>query len=114
MPGRSGSPDAQFRAVARGCESVGGTPGAALDALAGQLGEGEKGTFIVVQNMRPDQFFTAAQQDRLAALLAARRRAQETGGVMEPAEEVELESLVEAELEGAARRAAAMIDELRS
>jgi hypothetical protein len=103
-----------FRAAARGHESVGNTPGAALDALACQLSDRDANTFVVVQNMRPDEFFTAAQQDRLSELLAVRRAAQQGGRQLDTADEAELELLVQAELDGAARRAAAMIQELRS
>ncbi len=113
-PERSGGTVARFRAATRGHESVGNTPGAALDALAGQLNDQEAGSFVIVQNLRPDEFFTAAQQDRLLALLAGRREAQQRGRDLEPVEEAELELLVQAELDGAARRAAAMIQELRS
>ena len=64
-----GSPDTKFRASTRKRESIGPTAGAALDALANQLGESESGTLIVIQNLRPDEFFTAAQQQRLSELL---------------------------------------------
>jgi hypothetical protein len=110
-PGTSGG---LFRAAARGHESVGPTPGAALDALAEQLGEQETNTLIVVQSTHPDQFFTSDQQRRLGELLAERRAALDVGQTMNPAAAAELESLVDAELHGATRRAAAMIDELRS
>jgi hypothetical protein len=109
-----GSPNGTFRAAARGHETVGRTPGAALDALAEQLDETQANTLIVVQNMRPDEFFTAAQQHRLSELLAKRRQALDVGRQMDPGENAELESLIDAELDGATRRAAALIGELRS
>jgi len=109
-----GSADATFRAAGRGHESVGPTPGAALDSLAEQLDENEANTLIVVQNMRPDEFFNAAQQQRLAELLTKRRSALDAGREMDPPDKVELEALIDAELEGATRRAAAMVSELRS
>ncbi len=93
---------------------MGRTPGAALDALAEQLDETEGNTLIVVQGMRPDEFFTAQQQQRLADLLAQRRTALDEGRQLGPAEAAELEALVETELDGATRRAAAMISEIRS
>jgi hypothetical protein len=93
---------------------VGSTPGAALDSLAEQLDENEANTLIVVQNMGPDEFFNAAQQHRLAELLAKRRSALDAGREMEPVDKVELEALIDAELDGATRRAAAMISELQS
>jgi hypothetical protein len=108
------SANTRFRAAVRGLETVGRTPGAALDALAEQLDENEGNTLIVVQGMRPDEFFTARQQQRLAELLAQRRTALDDGRQLTPAEEAELEALVAAELDGAAGRAAAMVSELRS
>jgi hypothetical protein len=109
-----GSASGTFRAATRGHESVGQTPGAALDALASQLNEHDADTLIVVQNLRPDKFFTTAQQKRLSELLESRRTALDSGREMDPAESVELESLIDEELEAATRRAEAMIDELRS
>ncbi|HWE00808.1 MAG TPA: hypothetical protein VG326_00260 [Tepidisphaeraceae bacterium] len=110
----SGSPTRSFRAATRGRESVGSTPGAALDALAEQLDETEANMLIIVQNMRPDEFFTAAQQQQLGELLAKRRTALDTGKEMEPAEKAKLETLIDAELDAATSRAATMINELRS
>ena len=109
-----GSVDAAFRAAARGRESIGRTPGAALDALTAQLDENEANTLIVVQSMRPDEYFTAAQQQRLTELLARRRSALDSASEMDAADKAELEVLIDAELEGATRRAAAMVSELRS
>ena len=40
-----------------------------MDALAAQLDQSEAGTLIVVQQMRPDRFFTADQQQRLDELM---------------------------------------------
>jgi hypothetical protein len=113
-PERPALPHSQFRAAARGRESVGSTPGSALDALAGQLDESETNSFVVVQNLRPDEYFTAAQQQRLGELLAARRHAQDQGKELEPAVQAELEALIEVELEGATKRTAAMLKELQS
>src|SRR5438105_3689279 len=91
-----GSASTRFRAVSRGRESVGPTPGAALDSLAKQLNPQESNTLIVVQNMSPDEFFTAAQQQRLHHLLALRRLALDAGREMDPAEKAELEELIDA------------------
>ncbi len=67
-----------------------------------------------MQNMHPDEFFTAAQQQRLAELLTSRRAALDAGRAMAYADTIELAALIDSELEGAARRAAAMVSELRS
>ena len=108
LPETPGSPSTRFRAVARTAESTGDTPGAALDALTQQVGESETGTMVVIQELRPDQFFTAAQQNRLGELMALWRAARDAGTALAPEQQAELESLVDAELEGATRRAAAM------
>jgi hypothetical protein len=106
-------PNAAFRAAARNRQSVGRTPGAALDALTQQLDESETQTMIVLQSLKPDEFFTAAQQQRLQQLLARQRDSREgTGPALSAEERSELESLVDAELDGAAARAAAMVREL--
>lgn len=88
-----------YRAVAGDKESTGRTAGEALDALASQLEDAESGTLVIVQNHKADQFFNAAQQERLTALMQLRN-----DGNLSLEEESELESLVEAELDGARRR----------
>ena len=109
-----GSPESAFRASGRNHQAVGHTPGAALDGLTRQLSDADTGTLIVVQNMRPDQFFTAAQQARLTELMAKWRNARDSGGTLDPVEQAELEALVDAELEGSGFRAEAMANELLS
>jgi predicted exporter len=113
-PENPGDLNGSFRAAARGRESMGPTAGAALDALGEQLNEEERNTLIIVQSMRPDEYFPAHQRQRLTELLAKRRAAMDAGGQMDSLESAELESLIDAELEGATRRAAAMVGELRS
>ncbi|HZT56992.1 MAG TPA: hypothetical protein VFA21_00055 [Pyrinomonadaceae bacterium] len=98
----------RYRAVAGDKESTGRTAGEALDALASQLADDEAGTLVIVQNRKADQFFSATQQERLAELT----RQRETGA-LSPSEEKELERLVESELDGARRRAEALLNELR-
>ena len=53
----------------------------------------------------PDRFFTAEQLRRLAELMSRWRAARDSGGKLPLGEQAELEALVEAELDGAARRA---------
>ena len=55
---------------------------------------------------RPDRFFNAEQQRRLAELMARLRAARDRGCMLASDEQTELEALVEAELRGAADRAA--------
>jgi uncharacterized protein (DUF1501 family) len=108
------TPGATFRASTRGRESVGPTAGAALDGLADQLGADESGTLVVVQNFRPDQFFTAQQQRRLGELLAKQRTSREAGKALSADEYSELEALIDAELDGATKRSSAMVREMKS
>lgn len=88
-----------YRAVAGDKESTGRTAGEALDALTSQLEDEESGTLVIVQNYKPDQFFNAAQQERLTELMQLHKADK-----LSPEEENELESLVEAELNGAQQR----------
>jgi len=97
-----------YRALAGDKESTGHTAGEALDALTSQLAEDESGTLIIVQNHKVDEFFSAAQQERLAALMQQRR-----AGNLSTEDESELESLIEAELDGARRRAEALLNRLK-
>lgn len=100
-----------YRAVAGEKQSVGRTAGEALDSLTAQLTDEEAGTLVVVQNLRPDHLFTAAQQDRLSELMARWRTARDTDTRLPPAEQAELDSLVNAELQAAIRRAAALLND---
>src|SRR5215212_7702141 len=97
-----------YRAVAGDKESTGRTAGEALDALTSQLADEEGGTLVIVQNRKADHFFSAAQQGRLAELMSRRE-----AGTASAAEVEELEGLVEAELDGARRRAEALLNELK-
>jgi hypothetical protein len=98
----------KYRAVGKNKESVGRTAGEALDALTAQFGEEENPTLVIIHNRRADKFFTAAQQARLAELMQKRQ-----SQVLNAAEEAELEHLVEAELNGARRRAEELLHELK-
>jgi|SRR5438445_10827761 len=109
LPDTPGAQDTQYRAIAGRKQSVGRTAGEALDALTPQLDESQTGTLVVVQQLRPDQFFTAVQQQRLQELMARWREARDAGKSLPPAELAELDALVAAELRAAADRAAAMV-----
>ena len=100
--------DNSYRAVAGDKESTGRTAGEALDALTSQLGDEESRAFIVIPKPRADQFFNAAQQQRLTELMQRR-----DDGNLSTEEESELENLVEAELNGARQRAEVLLDKLR-
>jgi len=101
-----------YLAVAGDKHSQGSTVGEALDALTPQLSIDEAGTLIIVQSLRPDRLFNAEQQNRLANLMERWRVARDRGETLPVAEQSELETLVEAELHAAGRRAAVLGDEL--
>jgi hypothetical protein len=109
LPENPGSVGTQYRAVAGQRQSVGRTAGEALDALTAQLDESQAGTLVVVQQLRPDCFFTSGQQKRLEELMARWRQARDQGSSLRPTEQAELDALVEAELRAAADRAAALV-----
>jgi hypothetical protein len=108
VPDNPGTQPTNYRAIAGDRQSVGRTAGEALDALTAQLDESEKGTLVVVQHLRPDQFFTAEQQDRLRELMARWRAARDAQTSLPADEQAELDALVEAELRAATARAAAL------
>ncbi len=97
-----------FRAVAGKKESVGRTIGEAIDGLNAQLNEDESGTLLVVQKQHSDKFFGERQRERLVELMS--KKENKTLSVEEKSE---LERLVEAELNGARRRAEELIGGLK-
>jgi hypothetical protein len=105
--------DFAYRAIAGECQSVGKTAGEALDALTAQLPADETGTLVVVQNLRPDSFFTAEQQNRLQQLMMRWRSARDNGQSLPSAEQAELDRLLEAEVYASTMRADALLKELR-
>jgi hypothetical protein len=86
----------------------GRTAGEALDALTAQLSGDETSTFVIVQSLRPDSFFTAAQQQRLSVLMERWRTARDHGQSLSTEEQTELEALIDAELQASAARAVAL------
>ena len=58
-----------YLAVSGAHQAQGRTAGAALDALTAQLRDDEISSLIMVQSMRPDRFFNAAQKERLQRLM---------------------------------------------
>ena len=113
LPIPTGQGGVTFWAVSNGKRSHGATAGQALDALTAQFSEEETGTLVVVQNRRPDAFFGAAQQQRLAELMARWRSLRDVGEQLPPAEQDELDALVNQELQAAGLRTASLVDELK-
>ncbi len=109
LPMSDTSGETCYRAIAGDKHSVGKTAGQALDALIAQLGETEFSALLVIQNSRPDSFFTAEQQARLSQLMEMWRQAQNQGQDLSPDLQQELDDLVESELKAATARTAALI-----
>ena len=102
-----------YQGVAGDKRSQGDTIGQALDALTQQFPEIDSSLLVVVQNQRPDRFFTAPQQARLSYLMDQWKSARAAGTILLPEEQAELELLTESELYASGQRAGAMADELR-
>ena len=113
LPEKFGSEQTTYRAVAGRKEYVGNTAGEALDGLSSQLADEDGGTLVIVQRLRPDRFFTEAQQRRLEELMSRWRQLLNEGTSLPEGEQAELESLVEAELVAARDRAKAAIREIQ-
>ena len=112
LPESIESDEITYRAIAGAIQSEGKTAGEALDALTKQLSEDESGMLVIVQNLRPDIFFTAEQQQRLSELMARWREARDNNNALPPEEQAELQMLVDAELQAAAKRAESAISEM--
>ncbi|MEB3210723.1 MAG: hypothetical protein VKL39_05190 [Leptolyngbyaceae bacterium] len=106
MPISDVNGEKSYRAIAEDKHSVGRTAGEALDALTAQLGEMEFSTLPVIQNFRPNSFFSAEQQERLLELMNLWRVAGDQGQELSPEQQAELNRLVEIELRAATVRAA--------
>jgi hypothetical protein len=112
LPEPSIKGDIMYRAVAGARHAVAKTVGGALDALTAQLTPEETGTLVVVQNQRPDQFFSAQQQRRLQELMERWRTARDLGESLPASEQAELNVLVDAEVQASGERAAAVLADL--
>lgn len=100
-----------FRAVAGEKESFGQTMGEALDALAATLDESHD-QVVLLQDFRPDEFFTEDQQRRLSFLMTRWRAARDAGQEFSAIEQNELEYLIETELAGSAKRAERLMEQI--
>ena len=108
FPDTTGSPVRLYRAVAGEREAVGPTVGDALKAVTDQMGDPQETTVIIVQPMQPDRFFNADQVRRLRELMTKWRVALNSGARLPPDEQAELDSLVQAELDGMVERTKAL------
>jgi hypothetical protein len=112
LPEPSEKGGTMYRAVAGARQAIAKTVGGALDALTVQLSPEESGTLVVVQNHRPDQYFTAQQQRRLEELMSLWRVARDAGKELSPMEQAELNALVDAEVSASGERASAALADL--
>ncbi|PTL36771.1 hypothetical protein CLG94_02515 [Candidatus Methylomirabilis limnetica] len=112
LPIPAGHGELSYCAIAGTKHAEGKTVGEALDALTAQLSADETSTLVIVQSLRSDRFFTAAQQQSLSALMERWRTVRDQGYTLSMDEQTELEALVEAELHAAAARAATLADAL--
>lgn len=94
----------RFKAVAGKEESFGSTMGEALDALAERLDEADENAEVLIQDFRPDEFFSENQQRRLSFLMSKWRSARDSGGDLPAVERDELEKLIEVEIDASAKR----------
>ncbi len=113
LPVPTESGDISYCAIAGDKQTKGKTAGEALDAMTAQLSEDGDGTLVIVQNRRPDRFFSTVQQKRLSELMELWRIARDKGDYLSKKEQAELEALVEAELLASAKRAASLADEIQ-
>lgn len=97
-----------YRATAGEREAVGPTVGDAVKAVTDEMGDPEETTLIIVQPMQPDRFFNADQVRRLRELMTKWRAALNSGTKLPPAEQAELDGLVQAEWEGMIERTKAL------
>jgi uncharacterized protein (DUF1810 family) len=112
IPTTSGRP--AYFAVAGDKQSFGNSAGEALDALTEQLAEEQTSTLIIIQQLQPDAFFGLVEQEQLATLMTRWRQARDQNQALATAEQAELETLIERELQASAARAKAMLNELAS
>jgi hypothetical protein len=91
---------APFEARRDSLYAEGPTLGAALDGLLDQLGETDE-PLLLVQQDRPDRFFTQQDHDRLQELQA---RVKGNGEPLTPQEEAELHALIAKEFRATVER----------
>jgi hypothetical protein len=101
------TPNAQYRATCGNHQATGQTPGQALDTLEAELDTTHSATgetLVILQRFRPDDLFTATQQQRLRELMDQFHTAIAQGTQLPPSTQTELETLIEAELEANIQR----------
>lgn len=110
----SESGGALFQAVSGEQSSLGSTAGEALDGIHPQLTEKQSSTLVLLQEMKPDLFFSEEQRKRLEALMSRWRSARDRGEVLIDQEMEELNKLAQQELQASRQRAEALAEQLDS
>jgi hypothetical protein len=100
-----------YRAISGDRQSVGKTAGEALDALTAELAD-DFPAMLLIQSVGPDHFFGAAQQQRLADLMALWHNANDQDLTLPANLQAELDNLAAAELKAATARSAAMLTQI--
>jgi hypothetical protein len=112
LPETSVETGTTYHAVAGSKQSTGRTIGEAIDALTPQLEDSDNSaTLIIVQQQRPDKYFTSEQMLRRDQLMAMWRKARDANKELPGEEQAELDALVMAEVRAAGLRAAAMLQQ---
>ncbi|KAM3097929.1 hypothetical protein ACKFKF_18575 [Phormidesmis sp. 146-12] len=101
-----------YEAIAGDKRSIGKTVGEALDGLTVQLENEEFSALLVIQSFSPDNLFGAKQQERLSELMNLWRTARDSGQSLSPAQQIELDRLVEAELKAATARSEGILQQV--
>lgn len=99
----------QYHASAGDKTSVGDTIGEAIDAVVSQLKESSQEFVLLSRRSKPDEFFSADQQQRLACLMGEWRTARDSNQPFPEAKQQELNALVEAELRASGHRLSHLI-----
>ena len=101
-----------YQAIAGSLSCNGKTPGEALDAITAELGDSESNTLVVLQNGRPDGYFSEPQRSRMNFLMQQWRSSRDIGTEFTQIEQDELDMLVQAEIQATGQRAKAMADSM--
>ncbi|MCY7333048.1 MAG: hypothetical protein LH649_10420 [Pseudanabaena sp. CAN_BIN31] len=112
LPISNVSGEKSYRAIAGNKQSIGKTAGQALDGLTIQLGEPDFCGMLIVQSFYPDSFFGAEQQKRLSGLMNLWRMARDLGEALPSEQQIELDTLVDAELKAATNRTSSLMQQL--
>lgn len=95
----------RFRAVRGSHVTTGSSIGNAIDEMAKETGFDRELSVVIVNPMQPDQFFSAAQRDRLSDLMAQWRTARDHHQPFAVELKRDLDELIKTELVATMERA---------